>query len=168
MKTFRLWLYRLIVHNLPETRLFGFKVALLRWCGASVGKNVRVCSSALFMGNGHLVIGNDVWIGAGCRISPVGGAEIKIGDHCDLGPEVMILSGGHQIDPDGDHIGGKGMSASVLINSGCWLGARSTILPGVTLAEKTLVAAGAVVKESTKEPKTLIAGVPAQEKKRFG
>ena len=133
-----------------------------------MGKNVRVCSSALFMGNGHLFIGNDVWIGAGCRISPVGDAEIKIGDHCDLGPEVMILSGGHQIEPDGDQIGGKGMSASVFINSGCWLGARSTILPGVTLAEKTLVAAGAVVKEGTKEPKTLIAGVPAQEKKRFG
>ena len=49
---------------------------MLRWCGAKIGKNVRINSSAIFLGDGGLIIGDDVWIGAGCRIMPVGNAHI--------------------------------------------------------------------------------------------
>ena len=165
MKPFRLWIYKLLTWWLPETRCFGWKRFLLRWAGAKVGKNVCINSSAVFSGDGKLEIGDDVWIGAGCRISPVGKAEIKIGAHCDLGPEVMIITGGHEIDLDGEHIGGKGKSEFVVIGNGCWLGARCIILPGVMLADKTLVAAGAVVTGSVDVPCSLVAGVPAVIKK---
>lgn len=163
----RLWLYGLIVRGCPETRGFALKVRLLRWCGAQIGQNVRVNSSAVFSGTGKLVVGDDVWIGPGCYLSPVGEAEIQIGSHVDLGPQVMILTGSHRIEPEGDHVGGAGTAASVTVGDGCWLGARSTILPGVSLAEKTVVAAGAVVTASVTEPKTLVAGVPARRKKAF-
>ena len=168
MKPFRLWIYRLLTWWLPETRCFGWKRFLLRWAGATVGKNVHVNSSAIFSGNGDLSICDDVWIGAGCRISPVGKSGIKIGAHCDFGPEVIVITGGHEIDPEGDHIGGKGKSESVAIGNGCWLGARCTILPGVTLADKTLVAAGAVVTKRVDAPCLLVAGVPAEVKKKLG
>ena len=165
MKPSRLWLYKLMTGWLPETRCFGFKAALLRWCGAKIGNNVRICSSVVFSGDGMLEIGDDVWIGAGSRIVPVGDGKITIESHCDLGPEVMVLTGSHAIDPDGPHIGGKGTGESVFVGCGCWLGARSTLLPGVSLPPKTVVAAGAVVIEGPKTEKTLIAGVPAKEKK---
>lgn len=167
MKPFRLWLYRLLTCWMPETRLFGLKVALLRWCGAKVGKNVCINSSAVFVGNGRLSIGDDVWIGAGDLISSIAPVEIVLGSHIDLGPQVMILTGSHEIDSDGEHIGGKGMEARVEIGDGCWLGARSTILPGVELPRKTLVAAGAVVTRTITGECCLLAGVPAEVKKRY-
>ena len=140
---------------------------LLRWAGAKLGKNVRINSSAVFSGNGGL-IGDDVWIGAGDVISPVAPAIITIGSHVDFGPGVMIITGSHEVDLEGEHIGGKGKAASVVIGNGCWLGARAMILPGVTLADKTLVAAGAVVTKSVDVPCSLVAGVPAEIKKRMG
>ena len=168
MKPFRLWIYRLMSWWLPETRFFGWKRCLLRWAGAMIGKNVRINSSAVFNGNGDLHIGEDVWIGAGSVIMPVAPASVAIGSHVDIGPGVMILTGSHEIDPDGLHIGGKGIESPVAIGDGCWLGARATILPGVSLAEKTLVAAGAVVTNSVEKPCSLVAGVPAVVKKQIG
>lgn len=161
LKPFRLWVYRLLVHNLPETRCFGLKVALLRWAGARVGRNVRINSSAVFSGDGSLTIGDDVWIGAGDFICPTGNAEIAIDSCCDFGPQVMIVTGSHEIDPNGEHIGGKGCSRSVCVGNGCWLGARALILPGVVLSQKTVVAAGAVVTKSPAAAVCLVAGVPA-------
>ena len=134
---------------------------------ATIGKNVRVNSSARFIGNGGLIIGDDVWIGAGCHIIPTNNAHIVIGSYCDLGPKVMILTGAHEIDVDGDHIGGKGTAASVEIGDGCWLGARSTVLPGVTIAKKNILAAGSIMTVSSFEEKCLWAGVPAQMKKQY-
>ena len=167
LSSIRLWLYALVARVLPETRGFALKVFLLRRCGASVGRNVRINSSAVFSGTGSLAIGDDVWVGPKCFISPVGVSGIRIGNHVDLGPQVMILTGTHRIEPEGEHIGGAGTSASVSVGNGCWLGARSTLLPGVALADKTVVAAGAVVTASVTETKTLVAGVPARVKKRF-
>ena len=80
---------------------------LLRWAGAKVGKNVRINSSAVFSGNGGLIVGDDVWIGAGDVISPIAPARIAIGSHIDFGPGVMIVTGSHEIDLEGEHIGGK-------------------------------------------------------------
>ena len=165
MKPFRLWIYRLMVGWLPETRFFALKSILLRWCGAEVGRNVRINSSAVVSGNGRLIIGDDVWVGARNLLCPVGSAEIVIEEHVDMGPEVMILTGSHKIDPKGAHIGGVGISSSVKIGKGSWLGARTTILPGVILAHKTLVAAGSVVVRSHDEACCLLAGAPAEFKK---
>jgi acetyltransferase-like isoleucine patch superfamily enzyme len=49
----------------------------------------------------------------------------------------------------------------VRIRSGAWIGARATILPGVTVGAGTIVAAGAVVAKSTPD-NVLVAGVPAR------
>jgi len=54
----------------------------------------------------------------------------------------------------------------VSVGNGCWLCAASVILPGVSLADRTLVAAGAVVTRSMPTPNRLVAGIPAQEKHR--
>ena len=162
MKPFRLWIYRLATWWLPETHCFAFKSIMLKWCGAKLGRNVKICSSALIMGNGGLEIGNDVWIGPGVRICPTRNATIIIDASVDIGPEVMILTGSHQIDSQGEHLVGKGLAKSVKIGKGCWLCARVLILPGVELPPKNLVAAGAVVVKSSLHNGVLLAGVPAK------
>lgn len=163
MNSFKLWIWKLFTWWLPETRCYSFKVSLLRWCGAKVGKNVRIVSGVEIVGNGKLVIGDDVFIGAGSRIVPVSSAVIEIGSHIDIAPQVMILTGTHEVDFNGEHVAGKGYAKSVKIGDGCWLCARSMILPGVELAPKTLVAAGAVVTKSVVTSCTRVGGVPARE-----
>ena len=70
MSPCKLWLYRLMTGWLPETRCFGLKAALLKWCGARVGRNVQVLSSAIISGDGTLIVGDDVWIGRDVVMTP--------------------------------------------------------------------------------------------------
>lgn len=167
MKTTRLFVYSLICRVLPETACARFRNGLLRWCGATIGHNVRIAASARIFGTGRLIIGNDVWIGSGVYLSATGNSTITIGSHIDFGPQCMVLTGSHKVEPEGEHIGGRGTSASVSIGDGCWLGARSVILPGVLLPGKTLVAAGTIVTKSIHESHCLLAGVPAEIKKKY-
>lgn len=167
MKTSRLWMYKILTAFLPENKFYPLKASLLRWCGAKVGENVRINSSANIRGCGELVVGNDVWIGPMDFISAVHCTKIEIGAHCDLGPQVMILTGSHKIDVEGEHIAGGGDSKSVIVGEGCWLGARSTVMPGVTLHAHTVLAAGAVATKNTDCDYSLMAGVPAQKKKVY-
>lgn len=163
----RLWIARLIAKVIPETRCFGLKACLLRWSGAAVGQNVRINSSVIVTGTGELEIGDDVWIGAGSFIMSTGEAKISIGSQCDIGPQVMMITGTHEICRSGGHIAGAGKALSVNIGSGSWLGARSLILPGVRLKNRTVVAAGSVVTRSNQNENELLAGNPAVAKKMY-
>ena len=167
MRPFRLYLYSQIVRWLPETRFFCLKVKLLRWCGATIGDNVRICSSATFLGVGQLVIGDDVWIGPRCFMSPNEHATIQIGAHIDIAPQVMILTATHKIEPLSEHVGGEEYTQSVTVGDGCWIGAKSILLPGVVLPKKTIVAAGSVVTKSIDDERSLLAGVPAKVVKLY-
>ena len=157
-----LYIAGLISSILPETRCFGLKRWLYSKAGVEIGLNVRICSSAMIIGSGRLSIGDNTWVGHRCLISS--SSEIKIGANCDIAPNVYIGTGTHAITPDGVRIGGKELSEDIFIGNGCWLCANSVILPGVEIAEKCVVAAGAVVKESYNKY-SLIAGVPATLKK---
>lgn len=165
MKAIFRYIMVLIMPLLPETRCFGFKCWLLKRTGAKVGKNVRICSSALFVGTGHLEIGNNTWIGHRCIIST--SSSIKIGSDCDIAPNVYIGNGTHQITPDRKRIADIEISEDIIIGNGCWLCAGSMVLPGVTIQEKSVVAAGAVVTKSQSENMILLAGIPAKIKKHL-
>ena len=56
--------------------------------------------------------------------------------------------------------------APVVIGDNVWIGANVTILPGVTIGDYVVVAAGAVVTKDVPSG-VLVAGVPAIVKKRF-
>lgn len=160
-----LYLIRLIMPLIPETRGFRFKRLMLRLAGAHIGSNVRICSSAHFIGTGQLSIGNNTWIGHHCLISAT--SSIQIGANCDLAPNVYIGNGTHLITPDKRRIADIEISKDIIIGNGCWLCANSTILPGVEIGDKCVVAAGAVVTQSNKSPLCLLAGIPAKVKKEF-
>ena len=165
MKSLFRYIVPLIMRLLPETRCFGFKRWLLRQTGARIGKNVRICSSAMFIGSGHLVIGDNTWIGHRCLIST--SSTIIIGANCDIAPCVYIGNGTHLIAPDGDRIAGAGICGDIVIGDGCWLCAGCIILPGVVIGNKCAVAAGAVVTKPCNENLVLVAGIPAVVKKHF-
>lgn len=159
MRTSILHLARLVFLVLPETRAFPFKSLLLRLAGARVGANVRICSSARVLGSGELEIGDGAWIGQDVLI--VSSSKVSIGSSVDIGPRVFIGTGTHEMDPFGVRSAGTALSKDVVIGSGAWLCANSVVLPGVTIGEKAVLAAGGVAAEDVL-PRTVAGGVPAK------
>ena len=156
---------KLVFPLLPETRCFALKRSMLRWAGAKVGRNVRVCSSVMIVGAGELEIGDNTWIGHRCLISA--SSSVRIGKNVDIAPNVFIGNGTHGITPDRDRIADLECSRDVEVGDGCWLCAGSMVLPGVSLGAKCVVAAGSVVTRSF-GPMKLLAGVPACIKRELG
>ena len=154
-----LYLTEIIIRHLPETRLFGLKRYLLRLAGARLAKNVRVCSSARILGGGRLDVGDGTWIGH--QVLICAGSKITIGKEVDIGPRVYIGTGTHGVDAHSLRSAGPGVNKDVVIEDGVWLGVGCIILPGVTVGEKAVLAAGAVVAEDI-PPRVLAAGVPAR------
>lgn len=101
-----------------------------------------------------ILIGETTTIGHNCVLDGRGG--IRIGNNVNLSSEVLIWTVGH--DPQDPQFRVK--SAPVVVEDYAWLSCRTVILPGVTIGEGAVVAAGAVVTKSV-EPYTIVGGVPA-------
>lgn len=110
--------------------------------------------------------GSNFAVNSNTYINAVGGLEI--GDNVLLGPNVVISSGEHQYTDKKIPVTlQKIIHKKIKIEDGVWIGANAVIMPGVTLAEGTVVGAGAVVTKST-EPYIIVGGVPAKKiKNRF-
>jgi acetyltransferase-like isoleucine patch superfamily enzyme len=110
-------------------------------------------------------IGDRCLIGRGSHI--VGHWSIEIGDDIQTGPYVYITDQNHSyvdpVQPIGYQIP---VEAAVRIGSGSWLGANAVILPGTTIGEHVVVAAGAVVRGDIPDH-CVVAGVPAKIVRRF-
>lgn len=160
MRSSRLFFYTIVTKFLPATRFFSLKRVLLRWCGAKIGQNVRIVSSARFSLAGRLSIGDNSWIGHEVLI--VGGsADVSIGAEVDVAPRVMIVTGSHELFTNSVRAAGTGFSRPVIIGDGAWLGASSVILGGVVIGRGGMVAAGAVV-NSEVAAGCVVGGVPAR------
>lgn len=104
-------------------------------------------------------IGKDVGIGYGVFIEESRPYLIEIEDGVNIGPGAMIVahdSSYHCINPEVPILFGR-----VTIRKNGYIGARAVILPGVTVGEGAIVAAGAVVTKDV-APGTIVAGVPAK------
>lgn len=160
IKPVRIYLVSLLIRWIPETRGFALKARIIQWAGVKIGHQVRVCSSVTILGSGSLAIGDRTWVGHQSLI--VSACSVTIGKDVDIGPCVYIGTGTHQLDAVGPRSAGKGLSQPVVIGDGVWLGAGSMILPGVTVGEKAVVAAGAVVAADV-PARTIVGGIPAKE-----
>jgi len=126
-----------------------WRASLLRVCGATIGKNVRVYEVVLFnLGKGfnNLHIGDDVYIAPGCRLDLEG--RIFIGKGATLSPGVSIIS---HSDPGSTHNSPlcsyfKPMVEDVNIGEYCWIGCNSVILAGSKIGEQAVVGACSLVK----------------------
>ena len=101
-------------------------------------------------------LGKNVFINHGCSFLDIGGITIE--DDVQIGPRVNLTSENHPLDP-GDRK--TVILQPILIKRNVWIGAGATILPGVTIGENAVVAAGAVVSRDV-PPNTVVAGIPAK------
>lgn len=105
--------------------------------------------------------GKHVFVNAGCKFQDQGG--IYIGDGALIGHNAVLATLNHDPDPAKRQ---NLIPAPIHIGKNVWLGANVTVLPGVTIGENAIVAAGAVVTKDV-EAGTVVAGVPAKFVKRI-
>ncbi len=107
-------------------------------------------------------LGKNVFINHACSFLDIGGITIE--DDVQIGPHVNLTSENHPLDPaDRKTL----LLQPVIIRRNAWIGAGATILPGITIGENAIVAAGSVVSRDV-PPNTVVAGVPARIVKTLG
>jgi acetyltransferase-like isoleucine patch superfamily enzyme len=113
----------------------------------------------------RLVIGSHVYINRGTSIDCA--IDIEIREDSLVGPEVMIMDeDGHPMNWRARHeyrprVKADRLGAPVLLERGVWIGARATVLKGVTIGEYSVIGTGSVVTRSI-PPRSFAAGVPAR------
>lgn len=104
----------------------------------------------------NLKLGKNIFINQNCQMLDLGGITIE--DDVMIGPRVNLLSETHPVEPEQrEALIGK----PIHIKRHAWIGAGATILPGVTVGEHAVVAAGAVVSKDVPS-RTVVGGVPAK------
>ncbi len=126
---------------------------------ARADRKTPIVSSARFHLTRKLEIESNTWIGH--EVLLVGGdADVLIGKDVDIAPRVNIVTGTHKPFGAPEKAAGEGYSLPITISDGAWVGAASTILGGVTLGKQSLIAAGALVRDSVGHS-SMVGGVPA-------
>lgn len=111
----------------------------------------------------RLTIGKDVSINGGCFLQCKGG--INIGDRVTLSRNAKIFTESLDVENylnDSQARFRRHLSKEVTIGEGVWIAANVTVLPGVRIAAKSIVAAGSVVSNSLEIEGCLYGGVPAK------
>lgn len=134
-------------------RLLGYKLLGARVRSGNIFPGLRVYGSMR-----NLEIGRRTFLNAECYLETVG--EVTIGEACQFGPQVMIVTSHHPTLPDGT-VSRVAEPRPVSVGDRVWVGARAQILPGVRIADDVVIAAGAVVTRDCRVA-GVYAGVPAR------
>ena len=135
----------------------GLRAAFAELIGKPVGDRFMVIPPFSPDCGLNITIGSNVFINQGCHFMDMGG--ISIGDDVLIGPKVTLVTAGHPVAPAERRNGI--VAKPIVIGNNVWIGAAATILPGVTIGDNAVIAAGAVVSRSV-PANAMAAGVPAR------
>jgi len=101
-------------------------------------------------------IGKNVFINHACTFLDMGGITIE--DNVLIGPKVNLITENHPLNAaDRKAL----ITKPIIIKKNAWIGAAATILPGVTIGENSVIAAGAVVSKNVPD-NVVVGGIPAK------
>ena len=124
--------------------------------GATIDKSTTLFAPFHTNFGRFISIGKHVFINHACSFLDMGGITLE--DHVLLGPKVNLITENHPLNP----VNRRGMICKpIVIKRNAWIGAGATILPGVTVGENAVVAAGAVVSKDV-PANTVVGGIPAK------
>jgi acetyltransferase-like isoleucine patch superfamily enzyme len=125
----------------------------------TIGNSLTIRDRVHLDAPGKLLIGDGVLLN-GCGILAT--TTVTIGDWCKLAPDALIRdTDTHQLIP-----GAPPRAAPITLGRNVWIGQRAIVLPGVTIGDNSVIAAGAVV-TSTIPANAVAAGVPAKVTKEL-
>ena len=130
-------------YNAIPRRFVEKRAAMLHQMFAEVGEGCYIESPFYANWGGHHVhLGKGVYANFGATF--VDDTHIYIGDATMLGPNVVIATAGHPIDPE---LRARALQYNMPVRIGrnCWIGAGAVILPGVSIGDNTVIGAGSGV-----------------------
>lgn len=137
---------------------------IYRWYGIEQSQDCEI-KSGCYIGNGKgvLKIGRGTFINYNCWFDL--GNNITIGKNCNIAMNVTFLNSTHEVGSS-EKRAGKYTPMPITVGDGCWIGANSLIMPGVTIGNGVIIAAGSVVTKSCNN-NCLYGGIPAQKIKEL-
>lgn len=129
---------------------------------SSIGKNTAIeCTGSLKNLGKGIVVGSGAGLGASNFFGCAGG--ITIGDNTIIGNFVSFHSENHVFSSRKEFIKDQGVThEGIHIGNDCWIGAKVTVLDGVTVEQGCIIAAGALLKRGTYKAYGIYGGVPAK------
>ncbi len=109
-----------------------------------LGKSEEACINPPFYCDygSHIEVGKRFFANYNCTIIDV--ARVKIGDYCQMAPNVAIYTAGHPIHPDTRNSAFE-YGKEVTIGDNVWLGGNTVVCPGVHIGNNVVIGAGSVV-----------------------
>lgn len=108
-------------------------------------------------------VGKGSFINKRCKFD--NNVEVIIGENCAIGHEVMFCTSTHEVGSEIKRAG-KVLEGKIKVGNGSWIGARSTILSGVTIGKGVVIGAGSLIIKDC-EDNCLYAGIPAKKIKKI-
>lgn len=151
--------------NHSQIIFVGIRYIILKSLIENCGDNVKIGTNVQILGWNKLSIGSNVSIHSNCYIDANGG--IKIGNNVSIAHNSTILSTNHDWVNQNIPIKYNPVKFSeVYISDDVWVGCGCRILSGVTVGNRCVVAAGAVVNKNI-ESRTIVGGIPAKKIKEI-
>lgn len=132
----------------------GLKVFWLRLFGAQLGKGVVIKPRVSIKYPWKLKVGANCWIGEGVWIDNLD--LVTLESNVCISQGALLLCGNHNYKTVGFDL----MVAPIYLKEGSWVGAKSSVAPGVTLESHAVLSLGSVA-TSNLEAYTIYAGNPA-------
>lgn len=104
----------------------------------------------------NINIGKNVFVNHACTFMDRGGITLE--DSVLIAPKVNLITTNHPLNQSERR---ATISHPIVIKRNAWIGVAATIMPGVTIGENSVVAAGAVVTRDVPD-NTIVGGVPAK------
>lgn len=142
-----------IVGYIPSHHM---RLFLYRIFGLQIGPGSHIYMGAEIRSISRIKIGSGTSIGHNVLLD--GRGRLFIGNNVNVGTDVMIWTAEHDVTSSDF----RSYSSPVKIEDYVWLSSRVIVLPGVTVREGAVVAAGAVVTKDV-DPYMIVGGVPAKE-----
>lgn len=124
--------------------------------GTEIDENITVFPPFYTNFGQFISIGKNVFINHACSFLDMGGITVE--DDVLIGPKVSLITENHPLNPEDRK---ALITKPIVLKRKAWIGANATILPGVTIGENSVVAAGAVVSKDVPD-NVIVGGVPAK------
>ena len=150
---------RALIHAFKIINYYNYShVAELRQ--ATLGQNLAISPNVSLVNARNLVIGDRVRIGARVSLwAGPGKGRIVLAEDVMIGPGAMLTAANYRYN-DGSPVTKQAMNeGDIIVGRDVWIGANAIILPGVTIGDRAIIGAGAVVRRDV-PPNGIVAGNP--------
>lgn len=135
--------------------------------GAQILQNSRIwCYEQENLPKPKIRIGDNCYLGY--HLSILAGADVTIDDWVLMASDILITTESHGMDPENEvyYMDQPLTVAPVHIKSGCWIGEKAVIMPGVTIGKKCIIGAGSIVTKDIPDY-SIAVGNPAKVIKQY-